>query len=64
MTRTEKLAAVRNILAASNSYDAATVSISRAGEVTARRDANKTFGGHDATRYLVGYVDDMLRDGQ
>jgi hypothetical protein len=50
---------VRAILADSREFDAATMRISRDGQVSARKDADKTFRA-DAGRYLVGNVRDMV----
>ncbi len=52
--------AVRRVIADSNRYDAGSVQISRTGVVSARKDADKTFAGHDARRWVVGYVGDMV----
>jgi L-serine deaminase len=55
---------VRQLLADSASYDADTMIISRDGAVSALKDANKTYAGHDPVRYLVGHVADMVpQDG-
>ena len=59
MTKTQR-ATIRAHLAASREYDADTMRISATGEVTALKDADKTYAGNDSTRYLVGYAADML----
>jgi len=51
---------VRSILADSREYDASTMRITRTGEVTALKDADKTFAGNDKTRYVVGHMADMV----
>lgn len=62
MTKITKTArkTIRSILIESREYDASTMRISRDGEVSAKKDANKTFGGRENTRYLVGYASDMV----
>lgn len=52
-------AAVVAIIKASREYDADTVRISRDGIVTALKDADKTFAGHDPRRWTVGHIDDL-----
>lgn len=49
-------------IASSTSYDARTVRITKDGMVTARKDADKTFAGHDPHRYNVGFADELLRE--
>lgn len=41
-------------------YDIRTVRISANGNVTALKDADKTFNAPETTRYLVGNVSDFL----
>jgi len=48
------------IIADSREYDATTVRIGRDGSISALKDADKTFAGHDARRYSVGHIDDMV----
>ena len=61
ITRTARTAIIQHIAAATD-YDASTARISHAGEVSALKDADKIFGGHDAMRYLVGHVGDLMVD--
>lgn len=53
--------ALRAVLANSREYDPATMQVDRAGQVTARKDADKTFAGNDTVRYLVGLASEMVR---
>lgn len=53
-------ATIRSIIADSTEYDANTMRIGRDGEVTALKDADKTFAGNSGQRYLVGHVSDMV----
>lgn len=53
-------ATVRQIVADSREFDADTVRIGRDGSVSALKAANKTFAGDNGTRFLVGYVADMV----
>ena len=62
MTKTQR-ATIRAHLAASREYDAATMRISATGEVTALKDADKTYAGNDSTRYFVGYSEELLTRG-
>ena len=58
-------AAVRAILANSAEYDAATMQITRGGNVTARKDADKTQNPRDTARYIVAPIDELLNaDGK
>lgn len=52
-------ASIVSIIADSAEYDASTVQISKSGEVTAKKDQNKT-SAYDNARYLVGNVETML----
>jgi hypothetical protein len=52
--------AVRTILANSREYDASTMTISRDGNVSARKDPDKTLTPNDTMTYLVGHIDDMV----
>lgn len=59
ITKTSR-ALIIKVIERSREYDASTVRISRNGEVSALKDADKTFAGNDSTRYFVGYVSDMV----
>ncbi|ANA12909.1 hypothetical protein [Acetobacter oryzifermentans] len=48
-----------SIIADSAEYDASTVQISKSGEVTAKKDQDKT-AVYDNARYLVGNIEDMI----
>lgn len=58
ITKTAR-AAITKIVERSAKYDAATIRITAEGVVTAKIDADKT-ATHDAARYNVGHVDDMI----
>lgn len=55
--------AIRALLAASSIWDAASMKISPEGEVTALKDPNKTMRAEAPIRYVVGIVQEMMRDG-
>ncbi|KAA8419955.1 hypothetical protein FKW50_06900 [Acetobacter pomorum] len=48
-----------SIIADSAEYDASTVQISKNGEVTAKKDQDKT-AVYDNARYLVGNIEEMI----
>ncbi|MFS8368380.1 hypothetical protein ACJRO0_12935 [Acetobacter oryzifermentans] len=48
-----------SIIADSAEYDASTVQISKSGEVTAKKDQDKT-AVYDNARYLVGNIEEMI----
>lgn len=54
---------IKQIIADSVMYDVRTLQISKNGEVTAKRDADKCFCGNDRTRYFLGWVDDVISWG-
>ena len=57
---TARRAVARSVLASSNQYDADTMVITRAGMVTAFRDADKIASAPKTIRYDVGHIDDMV----
>lgn len=59
VTKTVRTSIIK-IVARSREYDARTIRISRNGEVSALKDADKTFAGNDPMRYLVGHVSEMI----
>ncbi len=61
MTKISKTAraSIVNWVAESREYDAATVQITHDGNVTAKKDQNKTHQ-FDGARYLVARVSDMV----
>ncbi|ANA14154.1 hypothetical protein [Acetobacter oryzifermentans] len=58
MSKTVRAAIITQV-SDSAEYDASTVRISRNGEVTAKKDQNKT-SSYDNARYLVGYIENMV----
>lgn len=60
ITRSQRAAIKRHLDA--TDYDVGTIRIDAAGNVTALKDADKTYNGPETMRYLVGHADDILRD--
>jgi len=57
MTKLERTDIIAKIDTATD-YDAATIRFHHDGTISALKDADKTYGGADGTRYLVGRVSD------
>jgi hypothetical protein len=58
MTKTER-AAIIALIDSCTEYDAATIRFHQDGTISAMKDANKTFNGHEPGRCLVGYASDF-----